>query len=375
MARSPRRAASYRLALRLLLAPARLRESLTTIHRPPSLRNATIAGAQVALAVVLIAAALHPSPWQHVLGFACLGALAALFGRSATVVQRRRIVLIAGALLLGPVVVLSWLSLQGLPPLALLLVLAAITGVIAALAHRLQTGVPGAVIFIFAASAALSPVASPQLLLERCVATALGVVVAWVLCLLTDHLRDVSDLPTSPTEALQHRVVAAPSPGYAPRQALRVALCAALASGLAYAAGWPHPAWAAIGAVAVQQGAHLPGTIHRAWQRTLGTLVGAAIAWAFLSAAPSFWTLLLAVAMLQICTEMTIGMNYALGQIFVTPMALLMTTLAVPGEAADMALARILDTALGAGVGTVLTLAFSSVQERIDLARHHRQTP
>ena len=110
MTLSPRRAASYRLSLRLLLSPARLRESLTTLQPQPSLRNATIAGAQVALALVLIAAALHPSPWQHVLGFACLGALAALFGRCATVAQRRRIVLIAGALLLGPVAVLSWLS-------------------------------------------------------------------------------------------------------------------------------------------------------------------------------------------------------------------------------------------------------------------------
>ena len=198
MTLSPRRAASYRLSLRLLLSPARLRESLTTLQPQPSLRNATIAGAQVALALVLIAAALHPSPWQHVLGFACLGALAALFGRCATVAQRRRIVLIAGALLLGPVAVLSWLSWLGLPALALLLALAAITGVIAALAHRLQTGVPGAVIFIFAASAALSPVSSLQLLLERCIATALGVAVAWVLCLLTDRLRDISALPAHP---------------------------------------------------------------------------------------------------------------------------------------------------------------------------------
>lgn len=62
MTLSPRRAASYRLSLRLLLSPARLRESLTTLQPQPSLRNATIAGAQVALALVLIAAALHPSP-------------------------------------------------------------------------------------------------------------------------------------------------------------------------------------------------------------------------------------------------------------------------------------------------------------------------
>ena len=55
MTLSPRRAASYRLSLRLLLSPARLRESLTTLQPQPSLRNATIAGAQVALALVLIA--------------------------------------------------------------------------------------------------------------------------------------------------------------------------------------------------------------------------------------------------------------------------------------------------------------------------------
>lgn len=370
------RLASYRLALRLLLAPARLKESLSTFQRPPSLRNSTIAGVQVALTMLLVASVLHDSPWQHVLGFASLGALAALFGRFTTVVQRRRIVLMAGALLVGPVAVLSWLAWLGLPPLALLMLLAMLSGVIAALAQRLQTGAPGAVIFIFAASAALSPVPSVQWLLERCAATALGVVAAWGLCLLTDHLRDISTLPAAPTQNLRHRVVPTlPSPGYAPRHALSVALCAAFACGLAYAAGWSHPAWAAIGAVAVLQGAHLPGTIHRAWQRTLGTLVGAGIAWVLLSATPSFWTLLLAVAMLQICTEMTIGMNYALGQIFVTPMALLMTTLAVPGEATDMAIARIFDTALGAGVGTMFALAFSSVQERFDLARHHRKKP
>lgn len=78
-------------------------------------------------------------------------------------------------------------------------------------------------------------------------------------------------------------------------------------------------------------------------------------------------------ALLQICTEVCMGVNYALGQVFVTPMALLMTTLAAPGEANDMAVARIFDTALGAGVGIVLAWAFSSVDERIYLLRHDLQ--
>lgn len=154
-------------------------------------------------------------------------------------------------------------------------------------------------------------------------------------------------------------------------QALRVALCAALAALLAHAAGWLHPAWAAIGAVAVLQGMHLPGTVHRAWQRTLGTMAGAGVAWVILSSSPSFWTLLLAVAVLQILTEVVIGFNYALGQVFVTPMALLMTSLASHGEAASMAVSRIFDTTLGAAVGIVLALALSSLDERIHLARHH----
>ena len=361
---------SYLQALRLLLAPARLRESLHT-DQPASQRNSLVAGVQVAISAFAVAALLHFSPWEHVLGFASLGALAALFGRSVTLRQRRRIVPLAGLLLVGPVTLLSWLSWQGLAAWALLLALAILSGFLASIAHRLQLGAPGAVIFIFAASTALQPVDSLPLLWERSAAMALGVLAALVLCRCTDHLRVLP--PTAAVPGHMPSPAAPLSPGYAPRQALRVAFCAALSAGLAYAAGWSHPAWAAIGAVAVLQGAHLPGTVHRAWQRTLGTVVGAAIAWALLSASPSLWTLLLAVAVLQISTEISMGVNYALGQVFVTPMALLMTALAVPGEATDMAVSRIFDTTLGAGVGTVLAWAFSTLDERIYLARHHKQ--
>lgn len=362
---------SYLHALRLLLAPQRLRESLHTDH-PPSLRNSAVAGTQVAIAAFVVAAALHFSPWSHVLGFASMGALAALFGRAASVPQRRRIVPLAGLLLVGPVTLLSWLSWHGLEPWALLLALSILSGLLASIAHRLQLRAPGAVIFIFAASTALQPLDSLTLLWQRSAAMALGVAAAVLLCRLTDHLRVVATTP-QPAMLPSQKPSPTPSPGYAARQSLRVAFCAAVSAGIAHAAGWSHPAWAAIGAVAVLQGAHLPGTVHRAWQRTLGTVVGAAIAWALLTASPSLWTLLLAVAVLQISTEMSMGVNYALGQVFVTPMALLMTALAMPGEATDMAISRIFDTALGAGVGTVLAWAFSTLDERVYLARHHRQ--
>ncbi|ASI70541.1 hypothetical protein BA022_09645 [Diaphorobacter nitroreducens] len=359
--------------MRQALASARLRESLS-LQRPASLRNATIAGAQVALAVILVAGLLHVSPWAQVAGFGGLGALAALFGRFAPLARRRGVVLRAGALLVMPVALLSLLAWSGLGPVAMLLALSGMAGLLASLAHRMQMGAPGAVIFIFAASAAISPVDSALALAGRAGATVLGVAAAWLLCLLTDRLRDLEVAPPAATPVQATAGARAPkplTPGYAPVQSARVALCAALAALLAHAAGWAHPAWASIGAVAVLQGAHLPGTVHRGWQRTLGTVVGAGIAWAILSSEPSFWTLLLAVAVLQVLTEAVIGFNYALGQIFVTPMALLMTNMAHHGEAAEMALSRIFDTTLGAAVGIVLALVLSSLDERVYLARHH----
>lgn len=364
---------SHGHALRQALASARLRESLS-LQRPASLRNATIAGVQVALAVILVAGLLHVSPWAQVAGFGGLGALAALFGRFAPLARRRGVVLKAGALLVMPVALLSLLAWSGLGPVAMLLALSCMAGLLASLAHRMQMGAPGAVIFIFAASAAISPVDSALALAGRTGATVLGVAAAWLLCLLTDRLRDLEVAPPAATPVQATAGARAPkplTPGYAPVQSARVALCAALAALLAHAAGWGHPAWASIGAVAVLQGAHLPGTVHRGWQRTLGTVVGAGIAWAILSSEPSFWTLLLAVAVLQVLTEAVIGFNYALGQIFVTPMALLMTNMAHHGEAAEMALSRIFDTTLGAAVGIVLALVLSSLDERVYLARHH----
>lgn len=365
-------------ALRQIAAPARLRESLA-LSRPLSVRNATIAGAQVALAVVLVAATLHASPWSHMASYGALGALAALFGRFAPLGQRRRIVAMAGVLLVAPVALLSLLGLLGLGPVPMLLALALVAAGLASLTHRWQLGAPGAVIFIFAASAALNPLSGPVALVERTAATALGAVAAWLLCLLTDHWRDLQvrppaapARPTAPGTAAA-RSVAPLGPGYAPQWSLRVALCAGLAALLAQAAGWSHPAWAAIGAVAVMQGAHLPGTVHRAWQRTLGTLLGAGLAWLLLSASPGFWQVLAAVAILQILTELVIGFNYALGQVFVTPMALLMTALSSHGGATDMAVARVFDTLVGVAVGLVLALLLSSLDERLHLARHHRR--
>ncbi len=366
--------ASHGQMVRQTVAPARLKESLE-LNRPPSVRNASIAGLQASIAVVLAAVALHYSPWPSMAGFGSLGAMAALFGRFATPAKRRWVVGTAGALLVSPVAILSLAAWSGASPVLLLVMLSLVAGALASVAHRTQVGAPGAVIFVFAASAAITPISSGGEWLERVLATTLGAVIAWIICALTDSMREQDvKLPPPPMPA------GAPAgggrqpaltPGYAPRQAARIVACAIVSSLLAHAMGWSHPAWAAIGVIAVLQGAHLPGTIHRAWQRTLGTIVGAGIAWAILVNEPSFWQILAAVAILQFITEVIIGFNYALGQIAITPMALLMTTLASHSEAADMVISRIYDTALGALVGIVFAMLLSTLDERLHLARHH----
>ena len=355
------------------LAPARLRESLS-LNRPPSIRNATIAGMQATIAVVVSAIALHYSPWSHMAGFAALGGMAALFGRFASPAKRRSMVFTAGCMLTAPVAILSFMALLGIEPVGMLLLLSVIAGLLAAVAHRTQIGAPGAVIFVFAASAAITPIDSGAAWAERVLATAAGAAAAMIVCLLTDHLRDLDvRLPAPPSIASANSASKQPplTPGYAPQFAVRVAACAAISSLIAYAMDWSHPAWASIGAIAILQGVHLPGTIHRAWQRTLGTIIGAFIAWVILSAHPSFWQILLVVAIFQFITEIIIGYNYALGQIAITPMALLMTALSGHAGATEMAVSRIYDTALGALVGIVFALVLSSLDERLHLARHH----
>nr|WP_284145473.1 FUSC family protein [Xanthobacter aminoxidans] len=87
---------------------------------------------------------------------------------------------------------------------------------------------------------------------------------------------------------------------------------------------------------------------------------------------PSVWSVIAVLVFLQFAIEMIIGANYALGQILVTPMALLMSYLAAPGAAGTaMAPERVFDTLVGAGIGIVLAVVSSTLDDRIYLARDH----
>ena len=122
------------------------------------------------------------------------------------------------------------------------------------------------------------------------------------------------------------------------------------------------------------QGAHLHITMSRALQRMAGTVVGAVLVWLILAQNPSFGWVLALIVLFQFVTEVIIGFNYALGQITVTPSALLMTHLAAPTAAvAGMPVERVMDTILGAALGIVFAVIFSTLDDRRHLAQLRAQ--
>lgn len=354
---------SRRDAARHLLHRDQWRQS-TELARQPSLRNSTLAGIQAALTAAIALPLFWLSPWPHLIGFAALGALVALFGRFAPTRSRKRIVLLAGIWQVIAILVMSAAAWLGASVVAQLVLLAFGCGVFLFVSVTGGFGAPGPLIFVFAAGASMAPTLSGQAVIERALATAIVAALAYAICAVSEALRHVPSperpLPGEPQLTLGHRLHAA----------ARSALAAGVAVFVSHSFGADHPEWAAMGALAVLQGAYLHVNMNRALQRMAGTVVGAVLAWVLLVQEPSVWLVISVLVLLQIATEMVIGINYAFGQILVTPMALLMTHLATPhGAGPEMAPERVLDTVLGAGVGILAAVLLSTLDDRRHLAR------
>lgn len=357
MARLPLR---RRDAARYLLHPLQLRDSLLLASQP-SLRNASLAGLQSALAAAIALPLVYLSPWSHLIGFAALGTLVALFGRFAPARRRNHILFLALLCQTGAVFVMSAAGWLGLPLVAKFALLSVVCGGFFYIAVAGNFGPPGPLIFIFAAGASLHGADSLHQVLERSAATAIAGLLAWGICALTEHMRHHAPPDAAPTRPARGRLLMASA---------RSAIAAAIAIFTAAALGADYPVWAAMGALAVLQGAHLHISMNRALQRMAGTIVGALLVGLILDLQPSIWTIFALLVGLQFATELIIGVNYGLGQILVTPMALLMTHLAAPRAGTAMVPERIIDTLLGAAIGMVIAIIWSSVNERYQLARH-----
>ncbi|MFE9040298.1 FUSC family protein [Streptomyces sp. NPDC007818] len=145
--------------------------------------------------------------------------------------------------------------------------------------------------------------------------------------------------------------------------ALRTVLGTGLAGGAALALGLGHGYWAAVSAAAVLHTVDVRTAARRAAQRTLGTAAGLVLALAVLGLGPAPLVLVGSVVALEFLLEYAVARNYGLGVAFLTPLALLLTELAVPAEEAG---ALVADRALGSALGIVLALlcALAVVHDR-----------
>ena len=142
-------------AVRHLLHTHRFRESFR-LGTPPPVRNSALAGLQAALATALCVPLFLCSPWAHLVGFASLGALVALFGRFAPRRSRTGIVLQCAFWQTFAVFAMSATAWLDWPPAAQLVLLAASCGFYLLICFRHRFGAPGPLLFIFAVGAAMT---------------------------------------------------------------------------------------------------------------------------------------------------------------------------------------------------------------------------
>ncbi len=115
---SGRRHAAYNL-----LKPQQFRESIA-LALQPSLRNSSLAGLQAAATIAIALPLVSLSSWSHLIGFASLGSLVALFGRFAPEAKREWIVFLCAICQTLAVFFMSLATWVGLPLPGQLLLLA-----------------------------------------------------------------------------------------------------------------------------------------------------------------------------------------------------------------------------------------------------------
>lgn len=137
-----------------------------------------------------------------------------------------------------------------------------------------------------------------------------------------------------------------------------------LAGSIATAGGIGRPYWAMVSAAVPLMAVTLTGQVVRGLHRLIGTYLGLLVAAVLLLPEVEPLVLIFLVAALQALAELFIGRNYALGLVFVTPLALLMVHLASPTEVPQLILDRGLETTIGVLIGVLVGLAGRGIPEK-----------
>ena len=137
--------------------------------------------------------------------------------------------------------------------------------------------------------------------------------------------------------------------------ALRFGVFTTFAAIFAYEFEFNRSFWISLSCVAVMSGATIAATVHRAIQRSLGTIFGILIASIILAFHPTGYLIALLIFLLTFITELFIVKNYGLAALFFTPAALIMAE-AGSSEAYSIkffASARLIDVFIGVIIGLI----------------------
>ncbi|WP_295850726.1 FUSC family protein [uncultured Microbacterium sp.] len=288
--------------------------------------------------------------------YASFGAFAALYGRTDLPRTRVRMQAVAGTVLVSCMLIGTALSALATPALASVAVVALIAATVTLFAYRAQWHPPGALFAVFAAGATASFPATGATF-----ATVLlvgGASVLWSLLVTTVFVvarrgswrRPARTRPPIGTVAWEMTATV----GVA-------ALLAGVAGALLVGTHWY---WAMVGAVAAVGGAHVTARLIRGVQRLVGTLLGVLIAAGLLALDLPPWVVLLVAVGLQAGAELFVGRNYGIAMLFITPLALLMVSLASPVAPEMLLRDRVVETVIGVAVGTLVAIVSAGLRRR-----------
>lgn len=122
-----------------------------------------------------------------------------------------------------------------------------------------------------------------------------------------------------------------------------------------------HTYWAQLAAVVPLAGHTTKHAVNRGFHRIIGTFLGLFGTAPILWLATPVWVLILVIALLQGLTELFVLRSYGLGQVFVTPLALVSIALATVGSggsvrADGLVYDRLIETVIGSLLGVVVVL-------------------
>ena len=288
--------------------------------------------------------------------YASFGAFAALYGRTDLPRTRVRMQAVAGTVLVSCMLVGTALSALATPAIASVTVVALLAAVVTLFAYRAQWHPPGALFAVFAAGATASFPATAETFLT--VILVGGASVLWSMLVTTVFILARRGSWRRPARTR-------PPIGSVAWEMTATVGVAALLAGVAGALlVGTHWYWAMVGAVAAVGGAHVTARLIRGVQRLVGTLLGVLIAAGLLALDLPPWVVLLVAVALQAGAELFVGRNYGIAMLFITPLALLMISLASPATPEMLLRDRVIETVIGVAVGTIVAIVSAGLRRR-----------